>query len=90
MSHGLEIRVTGKVQGVWFRRSSQIKADELDLKGSVRNDPDGSVLIRVFGVKANVDLFLKWCNEGPPYSRVVAVDCVEIPYRDLTAFQILR
>lgn len=90
MSHGLEIRVTGKVQGVWFRRSSQIKAGELHLKGSVRNEPDGSVLIRVFGAKPNLDLFLKWCNEGPPHSRVVAVDCVEIPYRDLAAFQILR
>ncbi len=39
------IKVTGRVQGVFFRASTKEKAEELGINGWVRNEPDGSVLI---------------------------------------------
>jgi acylphosphatase len=39
----VDFRVTGKVQGVWFRKHTKLEADRLGLVGHVRNMPDGSV-----------------------------------------------
>ncbi|MGW8122859.1 acylphosphatase [Roseivirga echinicomitans] len=39
------IKVTGKVQGVYFRVSTQEQAKQLGIKGWCKNEPDGSVLI---------------------------------------------
>jgi acylphosphatase len=47
--HHYQITVSGKVQGVWFRKSTQDKARELGLRGFVRNQPDGSVYIEASG-----------------------------------------
>ncbi|HNU41845.1 MAG TPA: acylphosphatase, partial [Cyclobacteriaceae bacterium] len=41
----INILVTGTVQGVYYRASTKQKADELGIKGFVRNQPDGSVYI---------------------------------------------
>ena len=48
MKH-LSIHVSGKVQGVFFRASAKGKAEELNIKGNVRNNADGSVSIEVEG-----------------------------------------
>ncbi|MFN9582057.1 MAG: acylphosphatase, partial [Bacteroidota bacterium] len=41
----IQIRINGRVQGVYFRKEAQQKARELMLKGFVRNEADGSVYI---------------------------------------------
>ena len=41
----VDVRVTGHVQGVFFRLSTRNRAVELGVRGSVRNEPDGSVSI---------------------------------------------
>ena len=40
-----QFRITGKVQGVFYRQTAMEKATELGLKGFARNEPDGSVYI---------------------------------------------
>ena len=37
-----QIRVVGKVQGVFYRASTKTVADELGVKGWVKNEVDGS------------------------------------------------
>lgn len=69
MKH-LKIKVTGKVQGVWFRVNTKDKADELGLSGYVKNEPDGSVFIEVSGEDEPVEHFLKWVKKGPELARV--------------------
>lgn len=64
------IKVHGRVQGVWFRSSTREKAVELGLRGSVRNEPDGSVTIHVSGEKGRIDELIEWCKDGPPLARV--------------------
>jgi acylphosphatase len=52
MKKTFQIEVFGRVQGVWFRKYTKQKADELGLKGWVRNGEDGSVLMHVEGYQS--------------------------------------
>src|SRR5262245_49761628 len=64
------IFVTGKVQGVWYRKSAVDKGNELGLAGFAKNMKDGSVLIEAEGAKDTLDRFVNWCQQGPPLARV--------------------
>ena len=81
--HCYQIKITGKVQGVWFRDSTLKKARELGVNGFVENQPDGSVYIEAEGTKSALDEFTKWCHEGPPFAKV---EKVEISDMELTYF----
>jgi acylphosphatase len=77
------ISVTGKVQGVFFRKYTKEEADRLGVRGLVRNEPDGSVYIEAEGDEHNVDKFIKWCWKGSPSSKV---DNVTIKKTDLAGY----
>lgn len=68
------IRVSGLVQGVYYRYSTKEKADELGLSGFVRNLPDGSVEVYAEGEEEDVKSLIEWCGQGPIGARVVRVD----------------
>lgn len=70
--------VSGRVQGVWFRDTTQKKATELMLTGWVRNLPDGRVEVTACGTKESIDLFLIWLWKGSPLSNVTDVQHEEI------------
>jgi acylphosphatase len=84
----LEIRVRGLVQGVFFRASTQRKALDLGVAGTVRNEPDGSVLVDAEGPPGAVDELLAWCRRGPARARVDRVDVVEREPCGLAGFEI--
>ena len=74
------VTVQGRVQGVWFRGSTERRARALGLSGWVRNRPDGSVEAVFEGSRGAVDAALAFCREGPPGARVERVDvCEEAP-----------
>ncbi len=77
-----QIKVSGKVQGVWFRDSTLEKAQELGIKGFVKNESDGSVYIEAEGSKDALKKFINWCHEGPPFAKVtsVAIEDLELTY----------
>lgn len=77
----VDIKVFGKVQGVFFRKSAKIKADELGVVGWVKNCDDGLVEVMVQGEKKQVDQFIKWCKKGPPFANV---ERVEVEWRKKT------
>ena len=67
----LNIKITGKVQGVWFRKYTKDQADALQLNGTVQNMPDGSVYVEVESTDDTLlDKFVKWLHTGSPLSRV--------------------
>ena len=82
----LVIKVFGKVQGVWFRKSTKTKADELGLKGVVLDEADGSVYIVVRGKQAVLDLFVTYCKIGPPEAKVLNVIIEESEVSENTSF----
>jgi acylphosphatase len=84
------IRVIGRVQGVFFRASAKAKADELNIKGSVRNEPGGTVYIEAEGESANMEQFVDWCRLGPPRSRVDNLDVRDAKVTGYLDFSVLR
>lgn len=84
------IRVTGKVQGVWYRKSTQLKAEALGVKGIVKNQADGSVYIEVLGTAAQVDALIAWCKEGPEDAEVKEVIPSVMAFKAFDDFQVIR
>jgi len=73
------VRVTGRVQGVFFRAWTAEQARTLNVNGWVRNCTDGSVEAHVEGEPDAVDRLIDSIRAGPPGARVdqVTVDAVE-------------
>lgn len=53
------VRVNGTVQGVGFRYTTQIKAEERGLTGWVKNKSDGSVELEIQGQSDEVHSFIE-------------------------------
>ena len=66
----VNIIVTGRVQGVFFRAYTRDEAQRLGIKGWVRNRRDGSVEIEAEGEREQLEKLIKWCHKGSPYARV--------------------
>lgn len=64
------LKITGKVQGVWYRSSAREKARELGLTGYAKNLSDGAVEALVQGKKPAIEAFVKWAAAGPDLARV--------------------
>lgn len=62
----VKIVVRGHVQGVTFRHNTKLLAQELGLKGFVRNESDGSVLIIAQGGDDEIDQLVNWCRDSSP------------------------
>lgn len=83
-----KIWVRGKVQGVYFRASTKTKADLLGVKGSVRNESDGSVFMECEATENTLNQFIEWCKKGPPHARVDEVQVLEGELQHFTSFRI--
>ena len=86
----MRIKVTGKVQGVFFRQSTQERAYDLNIKGTVRNCDDDSVEIIATGNKEQLDKLISWCRRGPPRARVINVTTQEVSLQQFNNFSIIR
>ena len=73
----VDVVITGRVQGVFFRARTQEQAARLGVAGWVSNEPDGSVAAHFEGSAAEVDELLAWCRTGPEYARVERVRVTE-------------
>lgn len=83
------VRVTGRVQGVFFRDSTREKAQDLGLYGHVTNAPDGAVEALFEGPSEAVREMVRWCEQGPPNASVENVDADYEPARgDLDGFEV--
>jgi acylphosphatase len=70
MNCRVRIVVTGIVQGVNFRRYTQMTALQLGVNGWVRNLPTGAVEGCFEGDEGAVNALVEWCRTGPPAGRV--------------------
>lgn len=84
------LKISGKVQGVWYRKSTQVQAQALGLTGWVQNEPDGSVTCVVEGPEADVEALVKWCHQGPPNAKVSRVNKEFAAPTGATSFEVRR
>jgi acylphosphatase len=68
------VYISGLVQGVFFRHETKKYADELGVKGWVRNLPDGRVEAVFEAEQEMVEKMLKFCQRGPPGAKVKNVE----------------
>ncbi|MET1025987.1 MAG: acylphosphatase [Dongiaceae bacterium] len=68
-----QVRIIGRVQGVWYRAWTVQEAEARGLGGWVRNRGDGSVEALFVGPAAKVDDMIAACHRGPEHARVEAV-----------------
>ena len=69
----LKFRVTGRVQGVFFRASTREQAEKLGISGYARNQADGSVEVLACGPGSALNDLAEWLKTGP---RLAAVETV--------------
>ncbi len=86
----LNLHITGKVQGVYYRESMRQKAHELGVNGFVRNQPDGSVYAEVEGEQELLDNIVAWCYQGPDMAVVDTVAATEAAETGFEGFEIRR
>ena len=65
------IIVQGRVQGVGFRYFVNRAAINYDIKGYVKNLPNGDVEIDAEGEEYKLNLFINECKKGPSYANIV-------------------
>lgn len=66
--------IHGKVQGVYYRAFTKELADSLGLKGWVRNLPDRTVEAVFEGDREIIEIAVKKCHVGPPFSMVANIE----------------
>jgi len=70
----VQVKISGQVQGVFFRANTQKIAQSLGLKGFVKNEPDGGILIIAEGEQEKLEELVKWCHQGPSRAMVEKID----------------
>jgi acylphosphatase len=86
----LDITVKGKVQGVSYRFTTKAVADQLGIRGLVKNEDNGDVTIAAEADKASLDLFLDWCREGPEHAEVKSVETHEGELKNYRNFEVVK
>ncbi len=89
MKH-LDITVKGKVQGVFYRASTKAVADQLGIKGFIRNEPNGDVFIAAEGDNIALEMFLEWCHEGSQGAIVSSVESNEGELKNYRNFEVVK
>jgi acylphosphatase len=88
MIHCIRCRITGRVQGVWFRASTRQRAEQHRINGAVRNLPDGSVEVVACGEEVDLTVLREWLWHGPAGAQVDNVQCESVPTETLSGFSV--
>lgn len=84
MTVARHVRVSGHVQGVFYRVWAQGQARELGVNGWIRNCPDGSVEAHVAGEEDCVERMIQRMRSGPANARVEDVEVTEVEPGELS------
>jgi acylphosphatase len=82
------VRVTGLVQGVFFRDSLRREAQAAGVDGWVRNNPDESVEAVFEGTPADVEAMVAWMRHGPRTARVESAEVSSEKPEGLSGFRV--
>lgn len=83
------IIVKGRVQGIFFRSNTKRIAAELELKGYVKNLPDGNVEVIAEGDEEKIKKLIQFCKTGPSLAKVEDVNIeFEKPTKEFGGFEV--
>ncbi len=78
--------VSGQVQGVAYRATTQRQAQALNVTGYAKNLPDGSVEVLACGAELDVKMLCDWLWQGPRLAQVSEVKCSDVASQELSGF----
>ena len=87
MVQAKRFRITGHVQGVFFRAGARERAVSLGVTGWARNNADGSVEMYAEGGLEALQAFERWCERGSDAARVEKVEVQEVPVQGCMGFR---
>ena len=90
MTKCVDVRITGRVQGVWFRKYTKEAADRIGLTGTVQNEDTDAVHCIAQGTEDQIEEFLQFCKNGSPLSKVERVIVKNHPIMGFEGFEIIR
>ena len=88
--NAVKIIIYGKVQGVGFRNFVFLHAKKLNIRGYVKNNPDGTVEAVFEGDENNINKMIELCKRGPERARVDKIDIKDIEINNYQDFKIIR
>ncbi|OJG71681.1 acylphosphatase [Enterococcus phoeniculicola] len=76
----VRMNVNGRVQGVGFRYMTKLVADKIGIRGTVKNEEDGSVTIEAIGESEKMTRFIQKIKDSPsPSGRVTQFTMTDDP-----------
>jgi len=84
----MEYKISGKVQGVWYRASTKDKANELGLTGYAKNCADGTVLVIASGEVEQLKQLESWLWHGSQLAQVLSVVVARIDEQNFSDFTV--
>ena len=86
----IHLFVKGKVQGVFFRQTTKVKAEKKNVTGWVKNLADGRVEAIFEGDDRDVGEVVEWCHAGPAEAIVDDVEIINENYKgEFSKFDIM-
>ena len=86
----LRMKISGIVQGVWFRASTKEQAERYGVSGWVRNVMDGSVEVHAQGDEQAVEKLYQWCRRGPSGAVVESIVAEDVKVEPETRGFVIR
>lgn len=66
-----------------------MKAGEYQINGTVKNEPDCTVVVEAEGTKEQLDIFLADLKKGPGWARVDDIKVSQLPVTDYPDFRVV-
>ena len=79
MKERVSLKISGRVQGVFFRKCACDEANRFKLSGWIRNGVDGTVEVTAEGEKERLEQFIQWCYHGPRGAMVENIQIEHLP-----------
>ncbi len=84
----VHVRISGRVQGVFYRVFTQERARALGVNGFVRNIPGGGVEAMLEGERKSVGELLKAMKSGPTGAIILGMEFSELESKGYEGFEI--
>ena len=86
----VHLKISGKVQGVFFRATAKEIASLHKISGWIKNTYEDNVEALITGEKEDVEKFIVWCKHGPEKANVKNVTITNIELQMFEGFEVIR
>lgn len=84
----LQIYVSGRVQGVFYRREASQQAKSLNITGWAKNLEDGRVEVMICGEEENIKKMEQWLKMGPRNAEVTDIQIEKLSFQSFSGFEV--